>query len=509
MLSMRERLTNYFKAGFPGLAIETAEEKRAQTDVIAVAKERGRTVLTWSATEGMRSFDFSGDKPAMTEIPETHQLGDACQQRHEKACYIFRDAHLWPFNQDPVLTRALRDLLDWAPDAGSTVIVIAPSFKPHPTVEKLFTLMDYSLPDHDELAKIARNIAKSAKKDIEPDEALLRALSGLSTNEAENALALSIVETKGFDAKVIYREKVQAVKRTGLLEIIEPDPRGLDAIGGLEELKPWLKRRIRAFSKEAIEFGLPAPKGLLLVGVPGTGKSLTAKAVGTVFGFPMVKLDIGSLMGSLVGESETRTRDALQLAGAVSPCGLWIDEIDKGLAGSGGSGSSDSGVTRRVLGTILSWMQDRKQAVFLVATANQVESLPPELLRKGRFDEIFAIDLPTSKERADILSIHLKRLKRSMLDEVSTRVVVDATKGFTGSEIENAIHEAMYSAFDQGRDITGADIASAARATTPLSVTAKEQIDGIRAWAKSRARFASAKETTEQAPEVGSRQIAH
>lgn len=485
---MKTRLINYFKASFPGIAIQTCEEARALGDIIEAAKAVKRGVITWSATEGMKMV-----LPSPKALDNTKDPFDALSQRHKDSIYIFRDIHLFPFGKDPMLTRALRDLLTWAPTEGSGIVFVGPEFKPHNTFEKTVTVLDYSLPGKDDLGKIAKGIAESVGKKVDAGEEVIRALGGLSTHEAENALALSIIETGKFDPSIIYREKVQAVKKTGLLDIVEADKGGLEAIGGLEELKGWITKRRRAYSPEAEKFGLPAPKGCLLVGVPGTGKSLSAKAIGTALGVPTVRLDIGSLFNSLVGESEARTRDALKLAEAMSPCVLWIDEIDKGFAGSSGSGSGDSGVTRRVFGTVISWMQERRRPVFLVATANQVHNLPPELLRKGRFDEIFAVDLPNSKEREMIFSIHITKKGRKVKD-FDLRALSSATEGFTGSEIENVIDEAMFNAFDQDREINSNDMIAAANSTTPLSKTAKEQIDGIREWAKTRARFASTPE---------------
>ena len=495
---MKTRLANYFRAGFPGIAIQTSEEQRAQADVIEAVKflnsnkkandpERG--VVTWSATEGL-----VWHLPAPKPVDDTQDLGAAVAQRFENTIYILRDAQTWPYDRDFNLSRSIRDLLAWAPTEGSCIIFIGPSFKSHPTFEKSVVVTDYTLPGAKDLTKIAEGIAKSAKKSFDGSTEIIRALSGLSTTESENALALSLIETGEFNAEVIYREKIAGVKKSGLLEIITPDPAGLGAVGGLDCLKTWVTKRKRAYTPEAEAFGLPSPKGVLLVGVPGTGKSLSAKAIGTALGVPTLRLDIGSLFNSLVGESEARTREALALAEALSPCVLWVDEIDKGLAGSSGSGSNDSGVTKRVFGTVISWMQERRRPVFLVATANDVTALPPEFLRKGRFDEIFAIDLPNDQERREILSIHLERRKRVELSKKMNGRTVKATKDFTGSEIENVIEEAMFNAFDEGRDITEDDLVVAAESTTPLAVTAREKIEAIRSWATSRARFASSQE---------------
>lgn len=486
---MKKRLANYFRAGFPGIAIQTSEEQRAIADVIDAAKEVKRSVATWSATEGL-AFVLPEPKP----IDDTQDLGAASAQRLENTVYILQDAQTWPYDRDFNLARSLRDLLAWAPVEGSCIVFIGPSFKSHPTFEKSVVVTDYTLPGTEDLKKIAEGIAKSAKKEFDGDDAVIRALGGLSTTEAENALALSLIETGKFDPAVIYREKTSAVKRSGLLEIIEADPNGLESIGGLDRMKTWLLKRVKSLTDKARKYGLPLLKGILLVGVPGTGKSIAAKAIGTAFGVPTLKLDIGSLFNSLVGESEARTREALALAEAVSPCVLWVDEIDKGLAGSSGSGANDSGVTKRVFGTIISWMQERKSQIFIVATANDVTSLPPEFLRKGRWNEIFALDLPNDEERSEIFKIHLNKRGRGKLAASLNGKCVKATKDFTGSEIESLIEDAMFNAFDEDREVVEADLISAAEDTVPLAVTAREKIDALRTWASTRARAASSQE---------------
>lgn len=500
---MKTRLTNYIKAAFPAVAVQTTEEQRACADIIAAAKETKRKVVTWSATEGMQMV-FPDPKP----LPETNFLADACKQRIEDCVFIMRDTHAWPFHQDPILLRSMRDFMAWAPTAGSCIMLIGPSFKADPTIEKMVTVVDYTLPKAEDLRKIAEGMAESVSKKLDKLtddlDSVLRALGGLSTSEAENALALSLVESKKFCPEVIYREKVQAVRKSGLLEIIDADPRGLDSVGGLDILKDWIIKRKRAYSKEAEEYGLTPPKGIMLVGVPGTGKSLAAKAIGTALEVPTIKLDVGSLFNSLVGESESRTRDALKLAEAMSPCVLWVDEIDKGMAGAQGGGG-DSGVTKRVFGTIISWMQERRRPVFLVATANQVQGLPPELLRKGRFDEIFAVDLPDAIDRKAIFEIHLAKRKRTGDFDLDT--VVTETEGFTGSEIETVIDEAMFNAFFQDREVSPMDLLRAAKEIVPLSKTAKEQIESIREWASNRARFAQQKHRKQPSQPTGRRKL--
>jgi hypothetical protein len=269
---MKQKLINYFSALFPAIAIETSEETRVIAEIIEAAKECKKGIVTWSATDGMSQVI-----PQVKKIPDTDDLFPACKKQLEDSIYIFRDVQTWPFDRDPLLARAMRDLIAWAPTAGSCIVLVGNSFKGHETFEKLVTVLDYSLPSPGDLKNIATGIAESAGKELKIGDDVIRALGGLSTTEAENALALSVVETKGFDSEIIYREKVQAVKKSGLLEIVDPDPRGLEAIGGLEELKDWIVKRKRAYTPEAAAFGLPSPKGVLLVGVPGTGKSLSAK----------------------------------------------------------------------------------------------------------------------------------------------------------------------------------------------------------------------------------------
>ncbi len=484
-LSMSELLTNCFKASFPAIAIQTSEETRALGDVISAAKAAKRDVYTWSATEGVAKV---GESP----IEDTQDLEAACKMfRKERSVFILLDPHTWPFDRSPPMIRALKDLLMWGPTKGSSVVILSPECKPHPTIEKMVTIMEYDLPSPDDLRRVSEGIIASTKAKIAPaSDEVIRALSGLSTSEAENALTLSLIETKSFDQRVIYREKIKSVKRTGLLDIIDPDPRGLAAIGGLDALKAWISKRTKIWSPEAKAYGLSPPKGVMLVGLPGTGKSLCTKAIGTSLGIPTLLLDMGSMFNSLIGESQARIRDALKLATALAPIVLVLDEIDKGLAGSTGSGESDGGTTKKVLGTLLTWMQNRTAPVFLVVTANDVTNLPPEFLRKGRFDEIWAVDLPDAKARAEILAIHIKGKGRDPR-KFDLEAIAKATETFVGSELEAVLEGAMHTAFDEGREVLTTDLLVEAKVTIPLATTAKEQVENLRNWAQKRARDAS------------------
>ena len=261
-------------------------------------------------------------------------------------------------------------------------------------------------------------------------------------------------------------------------------------VGGLANLKDWLTKRGRGFDKGAKDFGLTYPRGILLLGIPGTGKSLTAKAVGNLWHFPLLRLDMGKIFGGIVGESERNIREALNIAEAIAPSILWIDEIEKGMSGISSSGSSDGGTTARVLGTFLTWLQEKTKPVFVVATANDISQLPPELLRKGRVDEIFFVDLPTEKEREEIIKIHLNKKNRKAKD-FDTKKLAIASKGFSGAELEEVVKEALFQAYDKEREVTNEDVLEAIDKTFPLSRTMHETIDKMRKWAKSRAVSAS------------------
>lgn len=325
----------------------------------------------------------------------------------------------------------------------------------------------------------------------EARHAVAAAAAGLARHEAARLYARCWIEKKSLDAAWLRQEKAARVAERlgGALTFV--DASAAADVGGLGELKRWLGARRGAFgSAKARDYGLPEPKGVLLLGIPGSGKSLTAKVVAREWGLPLLRLDAGKLFGSLVGQSEAQTRSAIEAAEACAPCVLWIDEIEKGLAGARGGG--DSGTSQRVFGTMLTWLQEKIKPVLVVATANRIADLPPELLRKGRFDEIFFVDLPTRSEREDIARIHLARRGRDK--KVSAAEIAVATEGFAGAEIEQAVIEGMFGAYAEGRELQIADVLAAARGTVPLSRTMGEEIRGLRAWAQGRAKMATAPE---------------
>jgi SpoVK/Ycf46/Vps4 family AAA+-type ATPase len=306
-----------------------------------------------------------------------------------------------------------------------------------------------------------------------------------------------MVRTHTFDLETILEEKKQIIRKSGILEYYEHREEFSD-IGGMETLKDWLVKRRHAFSSRARDFGLPLPKGILLIGVPGTGKSLTAKAVGALWQMPLLRLDVGKVFGGLVGSSEENIRNVIKTAEAIAPAILWIDELEKGFSGTGSSGQTDGGTTSRVFGSFITWLQEKTSPVFVIATANNVQQLPPELLRKGRFDEIFFCDLPDREDRKSIIDIHLRKKNRDP-GQFDIDRLADATAEYSGAEMEQAVIAALYDAFDTGNDLTSDGLLHTLGEIVPLAVTMREQIDAMREWARTRARMASSRGRSGQA----------
>lgn len=402
---------------------------------------------------------------------------------------------------NPMVARGIREValqLRNDDEAMSRLILLeTPGVKLADSLKSDVEIVTAKLPDVEELTQELVAFIKQAEVGAEKiggpgtkEEKLhgiASAVTGLGRHEAARLFARSLIERKGLDPVWLRREKAVRISERlgGALTFVDTDTPN---VGGLEGLRTWLSARRKAFGSEAAQkYGLPESKGVMLTGIPGTGKSLLAKTVAREWGLPAMCLDIGKLFGSLVGQSEAQARLAIESAEACSPCVLWIDEIEKGL----GSGGNDGGTSLRVLGTILTWLQECKKPVFVVATANDIAGLPPELLRKGRFDEIFFVDLPSVEERKDIVKIHLAR-RRLELKSFNVQKIADATEGFGGAEIEQAIVDAMFTAFSENRDVDTDDITNSATGTQPLSKTMESRIAGLRQWAKGRAKMANA-----------------
>jgi SpoVK/Ycf46/Vps4 family AAA+-type ATPase len=501
-------LTTYLRAGYPGLAVISSEEARAEADIAAACASVERRLHAWSSTEGLVDTTDGRVTPCPDPLDALQLLDAMFAADNPRHVVLLRDLQLHLDQSDPMLVRRLKDILRVAKSNGHAIILLGCRLKLPAELEHEITHVDFSLPDPARLGAVLDGILKSAKlKNVHEvvKEAALQSALGLTTTEAENAFALSVVETRGIDPKVIAREKARTLKRNGLVEVVEATT-SLDDIGGLGQLKEWLQRRGGAFSASAKAFGLPAPKGLLIVGIPGTGKSLTAKATAGAFGLPLLRLDMGRVFGGIVGQSEANLRSVIQTAEAIAPCVLWIDEIEKGFSGSKSSGSTDGGTSSRVFGSFLSWMQEKDQPVFVVATANDVSKLPPEFLRKGRFDEMFFVDLPDARERAQIWDIVIKRHGRKPAG-FDTVALSRACEQFTGAEIEAVFIDALHEAYAEGREPGPKDVLDAMAHTVPLAQLMDGQIGALRHWAKGRARDAGAPVKSTPAATRGSRRV--
>lgn len=520
--SFRDSLAQLLKARIPILCIESYEEQRVIAEVSAVAQDASRIrtprpVWTWSLTTGLIRPDGTPCKGS--DDPDA-ALGIA-HRLNEPAVLIFRDLHtaLQDRASAPRVIRRLRDLAA-AYRTGAVarcLILLSPVIEIPVELEKDVTIVDFPFPTDREIrqvldAMIAANAADGRIRidlDEHGRERMAKAARGLTLFEAENAFARAMVNDGVLnldDIEVIHEEKRQVVRKAGLLEFVT-DRVELTDIGGLENLKRWLAKRDGAWLAEAAEYGLPAPRGVLITGVPGCGKSLTAKAVAAAWRLPLLRFDIGRVFAGLVGSSEQNMRTALRTAEATAPCVLWVDEIEKGFSG----GTGDSGTSARVFGSFLTWMQEKSAPVFVIATANDIEHLPPELLRKGRFDEIFFVDLPTRAERASIWAVHLR--KRLTSPTVARELTVDDTllaelsalsEGYSGAEIEQAVIAALFDAYAERRPLRADDLTRAIVNMVPLSVTQAERINGIRRWAEKRAVAATAAEDWDLTSQAGS-----
>jgi ATP-dependent 26S proteasome regulatory subunit len=497
--SEREVL-DLIRARYSLIYLISSEEQRVEESLLKLARRRDMKLGVWSITRGMVQ-KFGTLKGG--DVKDPIKALDYIAAQEGRGLFVLRDFHA--FVNDPTVVRKLRDLAHDLRKTQKNIFLLSPVTKIPPELEKDLCIVDWDLPNRRELTKVVEDLAQQLPqgcdpglaKDADGREQIVDAALGLTLMEAENVIAKSIVRHKTFHLPTVLAEKKHIIRKSGILEYYEAEE-SLDGIGGLEILKQWLVKRRHAFTSEARDFGLPLPKGILLLGVPGCGKSLTAKAVGAAWQMPLLRLDVGKIFGGLVGASEENMRKALKTAEAVAPAVLWLDEIEKGLSGTGSSNMSDGGTTSRVFGTFVTWMQEKTAPVFVIATANDVRSLPPELLRKGRFDEIFFVDLPTQDERAEILKIHLKKKGRA-IQHLDFNRLMEATPDFSGSEIETVVVSALYEAFDTDphvRELSSDQLLHAAKEIVPLAVTMQEKIADMREWAKTRARLASIPQQT-------------
>ena len=495
-IKMKEELNILIQAQYPLIYLVTSEEYRAEQALARIAqlKEEPRKVFIWTVTHGMVEFGQTRQSMQHNTVSPEAAIEWAIRQR-EPAIFIFKDLH--PFITSAPVMRWLRDAIASFKGTEKVAILMSPVQEIPLELEKDIVVLDFPLPDLNELSDVlARQLdsTKTRRTSGETKEKLLKATLGLTRDEAEKVYRKAYIKAGRLTEKeveIVLSEKKQLIRRNGILEYIEEDET-IDSVGGLEELKVWLNQRSNAFTERAREYGLPQPKGMLILGVPGCGKSLIAKTTARLWGLPLLRLDMGRVYdGSMVGRSEANLRNALKTAESISPGILFIDELDKAFAGGTGSADSDGGTSSRIFGSFLTWMQEKTSPVFVMATANRVERLPGEFLRKGRFDEIFFVDLPTPQERQDIFQIHLSK-RREEISRFDLEQLAKVSDGFSGAEIEQAIIAAMYEAFAQEREFTQLDIIAAIKSTLPLSRTMTEQVTALRDWARQRARPASA-----------------
>ncbi len=491
---MPEKLRLLIRAGNPLIAIPTIDEARALELVKETARGIPRPAFCWSMSAGLAALvPDAPQEPLVKPGNAIKALQHLREKSQSRTIYVFKD--LGPHCKDALVHRTLRDLIAQFHDSKSTMILIDALPLPD-EIERFTVRFELGWPGADELEEVVKKTYRKIRKESYEEvtsrltrrdiEQLVQSLRGLTCAQAERVIASAVLDDfalTGDDIPQIVEAKRTLLGSQGCLESIAADFSS-DDIGGLENLKEWLRRRRKGFSREAREFGLEPPRGLLMLGIPGCGKSLCAKVVAADWGMPLLRLDPGVLYQKFIGETESQLRQALRQAEAMAPCVMWIDEIEKAFA-SASAASADGGLSKRMFGTLLSWMQDHRHPIFIIATANDISALPPELMRKGRFDEVFFVDLPRADVRADVLGIHLRRHHRDP-DGYDLRGLASAAEGFSGSELEQAVISAMFNAFSEGEELSDGHLYQAIRETLPLSVLNAEKVAELRHWAANR-----------------------
>lgn len=502
MFDFKNSLSTYIKASIPVLAVATYEWQRLHGFCVGVAKENSLNLYRWSSVTGRSKWDdenkiFAIDADDMTDPIDILEWFNKPEQK--KCILLLEDFQPYMTSENFQVVRYIREITRINSELKKTLIIQTPFMVNIRELEKEVPILELELPKEAVLTTIFENVVEDLNYYSKPSsdsdiKDIVSASLGMSSVEAEWTYKKIIAEKDRLtrsEIPLIVNEKEQIIKKEGILEYFHPEG-DFNQVGGMENLKEWLEQRGTAFSSDAKDFGLTSPKGVMLLGVPGCGKSLIAKTIANEWELPLLKFDLGKVFGGIVGESESNIRKALSLAETIAPSILWIDEIEKGLSGLGSNG--DSGTSSRVFGNLLTWMQEKKSEVFVIATANNIEQLPPELLRKGRFDEIFFVDLPGPEERKDIFKIHIEKRDRN-INNFHLKELVETAKGFSGAEIEEAVNEGLHIAYSKKKELDNDTIKQAMEKTYPLSKTMSQTIESLRKWAKVRARFASNENT--------------
>lgn len=488
-----KRIDLMIRARYSLLYIVGAEEEPVEAVIAQVALQvsPARRVLFWDLVRGWED-NGSGKGSVMAALDRVSKTAV-----EEYTIFVLRDLHpvlKYPYSEkNAAVVRELRNLTRELKRSKKTIVLTSHTLEVPEELKEEVTVIDFPLPNVQEIDSLISHVVEKPQQ-LQVSglarEQLVKACQGLSRARIGRVLAKALAAKQQInesDIDGVLEEKQQAIRQTGILEFFN-SRESLKSVGGLENLKQWVKMRQDAFTDEARRYGIPNPKGVLLVGIQGTGKSLSAKTIASEWRLPLLRLDTGRLFGGVVGESESRVRQMIQLAEAIAPCVLWIDEIDKAFGNIISGSDGDSGTSRRVFGSLITWMQEKTSPVFIVATANNVRILPAELLRKGRFDEIFFLNLPSESERQDIFKVHLQRLRPSRLREFDLGVLAKCAENFSGAEIEQVVIDGLYRAFGtfvngQRRDLMTEDILRSIEDTVPLAAIARSQIEDLKRWA--------------------------
>ncbi|MCB9744019.1 MAG: AAA family ATPase [Alphaproteobacteria bacterium] len=481
MQELADHIGLLVRARYPILYLLTHEEERVERHLERLAARAELALWRWRATDGLRGPEGLVDPTTRDPVAALDSLSEATAP----ALFVMVDFHHALAN--PIVVRRLRDLVPALGQRGQAVVITSPLMMIPRELEKDIELLDVPLPERDDVARLLTALLRRQKTQLEPElfERLVRVSLGLTEREVKRAFARVVLEQGGFTEEslpALIEAKRQAIRRSRFLEFYEQLD-DMNAVGGLENLKEWLDRRSAAFSDKARSYGLPEPKGVFLLGVQGCGKSLTAKCVAGLFRIPLLRMDVGALFQG-EGAVEESLRETIRIAESISPAVLWIDELEKGFL------NQDEGAKGSAFGTFLTWLQEKTKPVFVVATANEVRGLPPELLRKGRFDEIFFVDLPTVHERLTILDIHLRRRGRDP-SQFDLYPAAEETEKYSGAELEQVVIEALFNAYAEGRELSSRDLLRVIRDTVPLAITMDDRLKELREWARPRTRPAS------------------
>ena len=492
-MKFNDELALFLKARYPIIYINTLEEDRVEYVIRKNVKTNlNRSIYSWDFVDGYTN-NPNNEGFAKRNPLQALELVDRLNSE-TPAIFLLKDFNR--FLTDLSISRKLRNISRILKLQPKTIIIVGSELIIPKELQDLITVIQFQLPLEKEINQELNRLVNSLKIEIDAQlfESLVRACQGLSLERIRRVLSKIIATYKTIDEnsiKVLLSEKKQIIRQTEILEYSSVNEK-IDNLGGLENLKDWLKKRKTAFSIQASNYGLPTPRGLLLIGIQGTGKSLTAKAIANDWQLPLLKLDVGKLFGGIVGESESRLRQMINVAETISPCILWIDEIDKAFSSTDSKG--DSGTSNRVLATFTSWLSEKTKPVFVISTANNIELLPLEIIRKGRFDEIFFLDLPKKEEREEIFKIHLKEFRPKNWKEFDYSKLAQASESFSGAEIRQSIIEGMYHAFYEKREFNTEDICQALNELIPLAHLESDQMVRLQNWASSgRIRSASSK----------------